>query len=166
MSRDLKYSKELVEIRRGRVFELSSQGYSQRDIATMMGVSIGLVNSDLQYMRAKSRESFHKCIDSQLPEEYSKCLSGLNSILKESWTVAYKTQENREKIQALSLAKECYNAKLELLTNTGVLEDLVKFINKSKSAESPEPEPQTQIEQEPSPVSESEPVQDMEPQDE
>lgn len=37
---------------------------------------------------------------------YEKCLVGLNSILKEAW---------REKTKALSLAKESYTMKLELL---------------------------------------------------
>jgi hypothetical protein len=39
-------------------------------------------------------------------EEDEKCLVGLTSILKEAWTTAANTEDKREKIQALSLAKE------------------------------------------------------------
>jgi hypothetical protein len=35
----------------------------------------------------------------------------------------------REKIQALSLAKECYSMKLELLTNATVVDDAIRFVS-------------------------------------
>src|ERR671931_1428619 len=39
----------------------------------------------------------------------------------------------REKIQALSLAKECYSMKLDLLTNATVVDDAIRFVSqKSK----------------------------------
>jgi hypothetical protein len=44
-----------------------------------------------------------------LPEEYEKCLVGLNAITKEAWNTGQNTEDKREKIQALSLAKECYS---------------------------------------------------------
>jgi hypothetical protein len=34
---------------------------------------------------------------------------GLNAITKEAWNAAQSTEDKREKIQALSLAKECYS---------------------------------------------------------
>ena len=60
-----------------------------------------------------------KYIDERLPEEYEKCMVGLTAILREAWTTSQKTEDKREKIQALSLAKECYSMKLDLLTNAG-----------------------------------------------
>jgi hypothetical protein len=44
----------------------------------------------------------------------------LNAITKEAWNTAVNTEDKREKIQALSLAKECYSMKLDLLTNATV----------------------------------------------
>jgi hypothetical protein len=35
-------------------------------------------------------------------------------------------------MQALSLAKECYSQKLDLLTNSSVINDSMRFIEKSK----------------------------------
>jgi hypothetical protein len=54
---------------------------------------------------------------------------GLTSILKEAWNAATNTQDKRERIQALSLAKECYSMKLDLLTNTTVVNDAIRFVN-------------------------------------
>ena len=53
---------------------------------------------------------------------------GLTAILKEAWNTAQNTQETREKIQALSLAKDCYSMKLELLTNATVVDDAIRFL--------------------------------------
>jgi transposase len=38
--------KDRIEWRRGKIQELSSQGYSQREIAQMLQVSNGTVNKD------------------------------------------------------------------------------------------------------------------------
>ncbi|MFL6418782.1 MAG: hypothetical protein ACJ71P_05120, partial [Nitrososphaeraceae archaeon] len=40
-----------------------------------------------------------------------------------------------EKIQALSLAKECYSMKLDLLTNATVVDDAIKFVSDKISAD-------------------------------
>jgi hypothetical protein len=71
-----------------------------------------------------------------LPEEYEKCLVGLTAITKEAWKTAEDTEDKREKIQALLLAKECYSMKLDLLTNTTVVDDAIRFVSqKSKFKE-------------------------------
>jgi len=72
-----------------------------------------------------------------LPEEYEKCLVGITSILREAWNTAANTEDKREKIQALSLAKECYGMKLDLLTNATVVDDAIRFVSdKSSNSES------------------------------
>jgi hypothetical protein len=40
---------------------------------------------------------------------------GLTAILKEAWNTAQQTEDGREKLHALSLAKECYSMKLETI---------------------------------------------------
>ena len=58
---------------------------------------------------------------------------GLTEILRKAWNTSYHTEDKREKIQALSLAKECYSMKLELLTNATVVDDAIRFVSqKSK----------------------------------
>jgi hypothetical protein len=44
-----------------------------------------------------------------------------------------QTKDKREKLQALSLAKDCYSMKLDLLTNATVVDDAIRFVSdKSK----------------------------------
>ena len=122
----------MVEWRREKILLLSSQGYSQRDIADKIKVSVGTVNKDLSYLREQSRENIKKYVDEKIPEEYEKCLTGLNSILRESWSISDKAIDKREKIEALKLARDCYSMRLDLLTNSSVINDSMRFIEKSK----------------------------------
>jgi 3-dehydroquinate dehydratase len=52
---------------------------------------------------------------------------GLTEIIKEAWTTAQQTEDKREKIQALSLAKDCYSMRIDLLTNATVVDDAMKL---------------------------------------
>ena len=73
-----------------------------------------------------------------MPEEYEKCLVGLSAITKEAWNTSEQTEDKREKIQALSLAKDCYSMKLDLLTNATVVDDAIRLVYQ-KSREKPKP---------------------------
>jgi hypothetical protein len=119
---------ERLEWRRNKVLELSSQGHSQPEIARILQIGLGTVNRDLSYLRQHAKATIKKYIDEKLPEEYEKCMVGFNAILREAWNTSHQTRQEREKIQALSLAKECYSMKLDLLTNATVVDDAIKFV--------------------------------------
>jgi hypothetical protein len=122
-----------IQWRRSKVAELYSQGHSQPEMASILQVSIGTVNRDLSYPRQQAKSNIRRYIDERLPEEYEKCLVGLTAILREAWNTSQHTEDRREKIQALSLAKECYSMKLDLLTNATVVDDAIRFVSeKSK----------------------------------
>ena len=116
-----------VEWRRRQVFELSSKGLSQVEIARKLQIHESTISRDIDYLREQSKENIRKYVEERLPEEYEKCLVGLTAIQREAWSAAEKIQDTREKIQALSLAKDCYGMKLELLTNATVVDDAMRF---------------------------------------
>lgn len=117
-----------IQWRRDKVQELSSKGHSQREIASFLKIGIGTVNRDLVHLRQQAKENIKRYVDEKLPEEYEKCLVGLNSILREAWSISYATASKIEKIKALMLAKECYAMKLDLLTNATVVDDAIRFV--------------------------------------
>ena len=129
MSTEVEHQKEKdrIDWRRSKVQELSSQG--QREIAQILQVSNGTVNRDLSVLRQQAKENIKRYIDERLPEEYEKCLVGLNAITKEAWNTSQSSEDKREKIQALSLVKECYSMKLDLLTNATVVDDAIRFVS-------------------------------------
>jgi hypothetical protein len=45
----------------------------------------------------------------------------------------FPTMDKREKIQALSLTKECYSMKLDLFTNAKVVDDAIRFVTVNES---------------------------------
>ena len=98
-----------------------------------MQISQPTINRDITYLRQQAKHNIKRYIDEGLPEEYEKCLVGLNAITREAWNTAQSTEDKREKIQALSLAKDCYSMKLDLLTNATVVDDAIRFVsNRSK----------------------------------
>jgi predicted transcriptional regulator len=115
LSSSMEHQDQQIQWRRDKVQELCSKGYSQREISQTLQVGLATVNRDKSYLRNQAKTNIKKQIDEKLPEEYEKCLVGLNAITKEAWNTAQSTEDKREKIQALSLAKECYSMKLDLL---------------------------------------------------
>jgi hypothetical protein len=113
--------------------ELLSKGENnQSELARILQVDKSIVCRDIAYLRQQSKDNIKKYIDERLPEEYEKCLVVLNAITKEAWDTAQQTEDKREKIQALSLAKECYSMKLDLLTNATVVDDAIRFVSSNK----------------------------------
>ncbi|HET7345626.1 MAG TPA: hypothetical protein VFJ05_07120 [Nitrososphaeraceae archaeon] len=99
----------------------------------MLQVDRSIISRDIAHIRQQSRHKIRRYLDERLPEEYEKCLVGLTAILREAWNTSQQTEDRREKIQALSLAKECYSMKLELLTNATVVDDAIRFVASEKS---------------------------------
>jgi hypothetical protein len=123
-----------IEWRRAKVMEMLSKGENnQAEIARILQVDKSIICRDIAYLKQQSKENIKRYIDERLPEEYEKCLVGLTAITREAWNTAASTEDKREKIQALSLAKECYSMKLDLLTNATVVDDAIRFVSSNRS---------------------------------
>jgi hypothetical protein len=121
---------QIIEWRRAKVMEFLSKGETnQSEIARILQVDKSIICRDIACLRQQAKQNIRKYIDERLPEEYEKCLVGLNAITREAWNTAQSTEDKREKIQALSLAKECYSMKLDLLTNATVVDDAIRFVS-------------------------------------
>jgi imidazoleglycerol phosphate synthase glutamine amidotransferase subunit HisH len=125
-----------IEWRRSRVLELSSQGRTEREIATILKVGPATIGIDLAYLRKQSQENLKSHIQKYLPEQYQKCINGLNQVLKMGWnSVTLDSVNHTNRLQALSLINDCYKYLMDLTTNSVVITtDAIKFvqINKEK----------------------------------
>jgi transposase len=81
---DKEKEKDRIDWRRNKVRELSSQGYSQREIAQVLQISNGTVNRDLSVLRQQAKDNIKEYIDERLPEEYEKCPVELNAITRKA----------------------------------------------------------------------------------
>ena len=70
-----------IEWRRSKVQELTSQGYNQSEISKILQISKPTITRDIQYLSKCAKENIKKYINERLPEEYEKCLVGLNAKL-------------------------------------------------------------------------------------
>jgi predicted transcriptional regulator len=94
-----------VEWRRRQVFELSSKGQSQTEIARMLQISESTISRDLDHLRQQSKHNIRRYIDERLPEEYEKCLVGLNAITKEAWDTANQTEDKKRKDRGIVISQ-------------------------------------------------------------
>jgi hypothetical protein len=86
-----------VEWRRNKVLELLSKGDSQSDIAKTLQVDISIISRDVYFLIQQAKSNIKQYIDERLPEEYEKCLVGLNAITKEAWNTAANTEDKKRK---------------------------------------------------------------------
>jgi Trp operon repressor len=84
LSSDMEQQHEQVQWRRDKVQELCSKGYSQRETSQRLKVGLATVSRDISYLRHQAKDNIKRYIDERLPEEYGKCLVGLNAITKEA----------------------------------------------------------------------------------
>ena len=77
---------QIIEWCRAKVMELLSKGESnQSEIVRMLQVDKSIICRNIAYLRQQAKVNIKKYIDERLPEEYEKCLVGLNAITKEAW---------------------------------------------------------------------------------
>jgi hypothetical protein len=132
---------ERLQWRRNKVLELSSQGRSQPEIASILQVGLGTVSRDILFLREQARDNLSTHINDRLPEEYQSCMSGFKQVLKLSWDIADKFKnynndngqtttmtDDKTRIQALALANDCYKYIMDLTTNGVVITDAIKFV--------------------------------------
>jgi hypothetical protein len=123
--------KEHIEWRRSRVLELSSQGRTEREVATILKVGAATVGRDLSYLNKQARDNLRSHIQERLPTQYLKCQNGLSQVLKMAWnTVNMDSINQTNKLQALSLISDVYKYQLELSINSGVISEAMKFVSR------------------------------------
>jgi transposase len=140
----------MVDWRRNKVQQLLVQGHSQWDIADELQIDQSTVSRDIQCLRQQAQENLKTHIQNKLSEEYERCLTGMNRVLKLSWQIANNnngkqngqdlndnssiitTGDDRTRLQALSLINDCYKYIMELTTNGVVITDAIKFVQTNK----------------------------------
>src|ERR671924_1493101 len=125
-------TKQQLDWRRSKVLELSSQGYSEREIAEVLKVNDTAVHRDLVYLRQQAQEALQHHIHEVVPEEYQKCMVGMKRNLKHVLEIGDKAADPKIKLQARAIANDCYKFIMDMSTNAGIVSDALKFVNQSE----------------------------------
>src|SRR5215216_6723987 len=118
-----------LEWRRSRVLELSSQGRTEREIAQILKVGTGTVHRDIVYLNKQAQDNLKTHIQERLPEQYQKCMNGLNQVLKIGWNIVQSDSSSAaNRLQALALVNDSYKYIMDLTTNGVVVTDAIKYV--------------------------------------
>ena len=118
-----------IEWRRSKVLELSSQGYTQTEIASVLHVTQPTVNKDLACLRQEAQENLQHHIHEVVPMEYQKCIVGMKRNLKQILEIRDNASDPKLKLQAAAMANDCYKFILDMTTNAGIVSDALKYLN-------------------------------------
>src|SRR5918992_5655958 len=131
-----KMQQQQIDWRRAKVLELSSQGYSQIEIATNRQMDKSVICRDIAYLRQQAQDNLKLHIQDKLPEEYQNCMTGINQVLRICWDIVNKSRNvndndndgqtvtmtyNKTVLQALALINDCNKYKMDLTTNGVVI---------------------------------------------
>lgn len=120
--------KQHIAWRRERVAELSAQGRTEREVSTILKVSLGTVSNDISFLNTQARDGLQFHLQKRLPAQYRECQNGLSQVLKIAWNMIIMESVNQSnKLQALSLISDCYRYQMDLSTNAGIIEEAMRF---------------------------------------
>jgi hypothetical protein len=68
-------------------------------------------------------------IQERLPEQYQKCINGLNQVLRIGWNIVNSDSNSpANRLQGLALINDCYKYLMDLTTNGVVVTDAIKYV--------------------------------------
>ena len=126
------YGRDAIQWRRTQVLELSSQGYTHREIVSKLQIGKGTVSNDLAFIKKQSIDNLQKHIHEVVPMEYEKCMTGMKSNLKETLQIANTESDPRIKLQARAIVSDCYKFILDMSTNAGIVSNALKYVTEQK----------------------------------
>lgn len=111
----LKNNKKQIEWRRNKVRQLLLRGNTQSDISRALHISQPTISRDIDYIKSKyitnSKNTYKR-----LSEEYINISLGVDEMIKNSWKIVDDNRTNvKSRLKAMSVIKECYKYKTEML---------------------------------------------------
>jgi len=123
----------LIQLWRAKVVELASQGLSQDQISLKLGCSQSLISLDLQALKCQAAASVSEYTTQTIPFEFQKALSGISVVIRDSFNIANTTNTDaREKLEALTLVLTAYEKRIELLTNSAIIDKVAQSVSSMK----------------------------------
>jgi len=126
------YGKNQIGWRRSRVLELSSEGYTQREIASKLQIAIGTVANDVIFLRKQAQQNIQRHIHESIPEEYEKAMLGTKRNLRHAIEIRESSSDLKIRLEAIRIANECYKFIMELSTNSIVISNAIDFVNRKQ----------------------------------
>jgi IS30 family transposase len=127
-----------IEERRRRVASLLAQSMTETEIAQELNVDQSTISRDVKALKQLSQQFVYDLAKSDLAYYYKQSLDGIEEAKREAWKMIRNNSLNeKDKLLALKLIKECDEAKFSLL-ETGLsvmnIKSLEERLNKIEIA--------------------------------
>jgi hypothetical protein len=93
----------MVDWRRNKVQQLLVRGYSQWDVAEELQTDQSNCKQRYSISKTQAQKNLQKHIQQKLPEEYQRCLTGMNQVLKLIWQIANNTRQMVKSIMIIAI---------------------------------------------------------------
>jgi predicted transcriptional regulator len=128
----LKKYRNQIAWRRSKVKELLTRRYAQYEIANLLHISQPTISRDIKYIQREIKKSTEN-YGEHLFETYRNTLLGLDEAIKKLWTIADSSKTDpKEKIKAITLIREYYRERLDLIRSEPGLLQQKKYMDDTK----------------------------------
>ena len=79
-------------------------------------------------LRHRARENLQHHIHDTIPAEYQKAMNTLNQVLRMTWSIVGKTEDEKTRLQALALINDVNKYRTELVTNGVIVNDALRVV--------------------------------------
>jgi predicted transcriptional regulator len=118
--------------RRTKVKELLIRRYAQYEIANILHISQPTISRDTKYIQKEIKKSTENYSE-HLFETYRNTLLGLDEGIKKLWAIVDSSKTDaKEKVKAITLIRECYRERLELIRSEPTLLHQKKYMDYAK----------------------------------
>jgi predicted transcriptional regulator len=128
----LKKYRSQIAWRRSKVKELITRNYAQYEIANILHISQPTISRDIKYLQKEIKKSTENYRE-HLFETSRNTLLGVDEAIKKLWTIVDSPKtEAKEKVKAITLMREYYKERLDLLRSEPSLLHQIKSMDFAK----------------------------------
>jgi hypothetical protein len=117
----------LRDLRRSRVQSGLCCNKSISVISRELNIPLSTCHGDKEFLRKQARENIAKG-DEVFAERYQQCLDFLSEVMLEAWESAKQIKYERNKASLLNIAKDCVLAKAALISDVGLIDRTIVYI--------------------------------------
>ncbi len=118
----------MIEWRRNMVITYLAKGWSQTEIAKELTIHPSTISLDVQWLKEKAQKELETHIESKIPLEYIRAMTGLNNILKKANETLEKVTDTKTQLQTMALLADLYKSIMTLTTDGGIVQQAMKIV--------------------------------------
>jgi len=134
-TQELKFFRSSISWRRNLVLQMLSEGHNQAHIARTLKLHPSTISIDVQFLREQTRSQMKEFVTERLPMAVVKSCTALDSVTSTAWELAKSTDDDRIRLQALTLIKETEKDKIDIVSNVNIVDQIVTQTEQRQQAQ-------------------------------